>query len=691
MSSGVRDKYHLAINGHGYMLRGAPNNPAYRRDEVPTAISRLALSDIEYSDFSGSGLFFAAQTDWSGGIKSQKLWADDAKYYYSTNIDAFSEPGAIKLFKQLEIEEDIAESITCGCVAEVAGSTNQYIGTDDGSDNRPKIYKNSSGTWADIVSTAFDTDLTAVSQLSGHKGLLVASSIGANADGSNAVSTYNGTSWTDHKTAIDPQITGGTFSSSRCHCELAGVLYVAVDSVQNHKVSIVSTVDRGATWAQEVYHSTNSIIIDMIEYGGLLYYILRGAISELRAFDPATNVSTIVTTLYNTEFGNYGVGGRYLHILSGKLIITVPYYEIYSFDGDNLTRIFKIDDTKIAIGSEAIPSLGRGGLIVNNQIRWGNLIFDGASFFNAQKDIADGSSGSYFTPLLIDSSQNIYGVDNSNSTILYKEASTYKPTLAKNFLVMSELSQVTSIDKLLYSITVLFDALAANQNIALEYSINGMTTWTALTTMTTTTEGTNTKREFIIPNSVLYNKLFVRIKLAGSATTPIVRDAVVAYRPIPNYKSRWQLRLEMSDGVKLLNQQNEQDTGSDLLSKLWVEKNTKQIVNFEDVDYVEATMRTSMTSGQTSALVDSTKGFPRKGRIRAVSDGVAEEMVYTSAETNKIKGITRAQRGTRAKAYLSGQVLKNDYSVYLEKIASDINFTDEKKTENIATVTLLEA
>jgi hypothetical protein len=70
---------------------------------------------------------------------------------------------------------------------------------------------------------------------------------------------------------------------------------------------------------------------------------------------------------------------------------------------------------------------------------------------------------------------------------------------------------------------------------------------------------------------------------------------------------------------------------------------------------------------------------------------VAEEMIYTSAQSKKILGITRAARGTKARAYLSGQVLKNDYDVYIEDISTQINFTDEKKTETIAQVLLIEA
>ena len=68
--SDIRNKYHVAINSVGYMLRGAPNTPVYTRGVVPSTVNRLAVSDINYSDFSGQGIFYLAQTDWSAGIKS---------------------------------------------------------------------------------------------------------------------------------------------------------------------------------------------------------------------------------------------------------------------------------------------------------------------------------------------------------------------------------------------------------------------------------------------------------------------------------------------------------------------------------------------------------------------------------------------------------------------------------------------
>ena len=174
-------------------------------------------------------------------------------------------------------------------------------------------------------------------------------------------------------------------------------------------------------------------------------------------------------------------------------------------------------------------------------------------------------------------------------------------------------------------------------------------------------------------------------------SSPSVLDFIMSYKPMPDYKNKWEMNLNFSDGVKLLNQQNDDRTGEDLVSQLWNEKLTKEIIKFKDVDYIECEIKTAMTAAQTSALIESEKYLPKQGRIRAVSGSVSEEMYYTSAKNDKILGITRGARGTRARAYLSGQTLDNGYDVYVEDVANSISFVDEEKTEIVAKVLLIES
>ena len=67
-----------------------------------------------------------------------------------------------------------------------------------------------------------------------------------------------------------------------------------------------------------------------------------------------------------------------------------------------------------------------------------------------------------------------------------------------------------------------------------------------------------------------------------------------------------------------------------------------------------------------------------------------EEMTYTSADGGRIRGITRAQKWTLARAYTSADKVDNFYNVYVTDVKEQLNNTDQNKTESIAQVVLLE-
>ena len=94
--TGVRTRYHIAINGRGFMLRGAPTQPAYVKQDVPTpAVSSLS-TDVGYDQFAGNGWKYWAQTDWSGGFGGKK-WKDDATFLDGQGVEVLEEFGTVKL------------------------------------------------------------------------------------------------------------------------------------------------------------------------------------------------------------------------------------------------------------------------------------------------------------------------------------------------------------------------------------------------------------------------------------------------------------------------------------------------------------------------------------------------------------------------------------------------------------------
>ena len=693
MGVGIKDKYSIGIDGAGYILKGSPAYPAHLRRIVKSQVSRLAVSDIQYSDFANDGNFFVAQTDWSGGIKSEKEWKDDAKYWYSSNIDAYSEQGTLKLENEVQLEKDFTNEVWCGGLFMVNGVLECYVGTKAVTSSNIKIYKQTAlGTWADVAGTEFATQRYWTTCLVEHKNKLWALTIGDTT--ADAVERFDGTSWVDYTAAIDAVATGDVYSAS-CGCDFANIFYAFVkDNSVVSRYSLVSTVDEGANWVEEFTALSSFVPVAVLGYIDKLYYLLcTGSDYVLYSF----NITTNATVLIQKFRGSAGVGligsENLLRVFGGKLIISIPNQNIYSFDGDQIIEIYKQDLDKLSVGVEGSVKFiahGAGAVEANGKLYWGNLIYDGEAFYNHKKPLGD-SYTHQLVPVFSDNSGRVYYADTSADNIskIYRDNTTFKGTLAANRLIFNEIGQIPSIDKMMNSITIIHDKLASGESFKMEYSIDGRTTWVAVGTKTYIGD-TLTKKTWIIPGNVLYNKIWLRLSMAGSATSPKIRDVILSYRPMPDYKNLWQMRLDFGNEIHLLNGQKEQRDCGELYSQFWNKMAVKQKVLFEDTDYCDCILATAMTSSATSCAVDDTNRFPRQGRIRVVSGSVAEEMYYTSAGSKKLLGITRAARGTVARGYPSGTVMKNDYDVYIDDLKTDTAFSDQNKTEDTATVVLIE-
>lgn len=692
MSNNIRDKYHIAVNTVGYMLRGAPNTPAYTKSVIPSTVNRLAISDVAYSDFAGQGIFYLAQTDWSGGIKGETLWRDDGKYYYASNIDALTKNGSFQIASGFTLENDFTPDIQCANYIDVGGTSYPYMGSSDG------LFRKSAGTWSNI-SSGWDPATYSVTDIISHKAKLWATAI--NATSHRVVSAAaDGSGETDHSTAIETAMgwTASKLDGAITMWENGITIYVAVINSTEEKYGIASSDDNGATWNEVVDFTGNvntgqgaDFILSGISFGTKQFYLVNKSFGqELRVYDSSTPGDLLLFPFYGsaTNINKVACARKFLHILNGKLIVTIPNREVYEYDlttGD-LNRIFIEDDEKYN-ASESSGITTFGGVMHKQAIYWNNLIYDGKSFFNNKRANDD----SYTLKPLMSDGNVIYWADTADTTKLWKD-SGFKSGSDANFMVLNEMSPVSSIEKLFQSVTLIFDQLTTAESIKISYSKDNRSSFVDIGTVSYSSDGALTSKTFIIPGNILFNKLWLKVFLNGNgSTTPTINDVVIAYRPMPDYKTRWQMRLELSDGVKLLNKQNDNRKGDDMNSQLWNEKIVKRQVKFQDIDYIECNLLTTMTKTQTSAKISAVHKLPFQGRIRAVSGNIAEEMYYTSAKLDRILGITRGARGTTARAYLSGQTLDNGYNVYVEDIITNLNFTDEKDTESIAQVLLIES
>lgn len=679
----TKGKFHVALDGQGLILQGAPDRIAYQQGQAPLYGQRFASGDRSYNDL--SSWWYFVQTSWSAGIKDTVSWLDDAKHYFSTNIDTFSENGAIKLSRLPVLSNTFTENIVCGCEAEVAASTNKYIGTEDASGSgKPIIYKESGGSWSDISSSQLTSNNNIIAHLSGRAGILWASIVGVAT--TNVVLTYTGSAWTDQSANL---YNGGATISfqptgSRAHITYQNTQYVFVDDILNFKYALVKTTATNPSgtgdWSKvfEVLNTTG-IPVDACIFDSKIYYLLkRGSVAELRCYDIANAVDTQVNVFQNATLEFWGRCGKYLSVLAGKLIVTIPTKEIWQITSDGaLTKIFAVDDYKYnTLGAEARAYLYFGCVVADNKAFWGNLMYDGTYFHNTWKEVTDASTSNVNT-LFTDANGVIWHSDSVNPKKLYSYSltnATYKGTADKNYLVFSNFDNISGIDKMAYSATVIFKPLASGQKIAIEYTTGELTsgtTWTVLGSASAAVDGTSvTDKTLYFPVGTNFKKIWIRVKLEASSgtDTPTMTDFVMEYLPTPSYKKNWTINVNVADEVKTLAGRLVETTARELKGKLERSWWTKSVLDFQDLDYVGTQLNGSLNNSTTTITVDSTKDFPEQGRIR-IED---EEITYTGKTQYTFTGCTRGARSTRALAHADNTVVNNAYKVIITDMSSRV-------------------
>ncbi len=695
----IKSKFHVALDGQGLILQGAPDRLAYQQEQAPIYGNRFASGDRSYNDL--SAWWYFVQTSWAAGFKDVVSWLDDAKYYFSTNMDAWSENGAIKLINLSTLHTTLTENIICGAQLEVNGTTNKYLGTDDNAGGEPVIYRDA----VDISATPMTSDENVVSQLSARSGILWVSVVGAAS--TNAVLTWTGSAWTDQAALIQGAITGGALTyaptASRCHVTYLNTQYVFVDAAASDQYALVkatlSNPTVAANWTKVFERLTDTgVPIACAIYNAKIYYLVNYSTStELRVYDIAAATDASVQVFKNTSVpNNWGVGDKLLTVLNGKLIVTIPPREIWQIDGTTLTRIFTRDQYKFSnLLAESYPYLGTGCVIADNKAFWGNLMYDGTYFHNTWKEVTDATSSSVY-PMFVDSGGIIYHSDSVNNKKLYTlnfNSGTYKGSADKNFLVFNNFDLISGIDKLAYSVTILFKPLISGQSIIVEYFLGELTsssTWVTLGTASFAADaGTVTDKTFYFGAAVTFKKMWIRVKMtAGGSDTPTLNDIVMEYFPVPTYKKKWTLNVNCGDEAKRLDGVLVETTGRELkgrLERVWW---TKSILDFQDIDYATTLVNdASFDATETTITVDNTADFPEQGRLRVDN----EEITYTGKTPTTFTGCTRGARSTRATTHADDSVINNAYKVILTDFNSRVPITlEDNELEYVVGLSLRE-
>lgn len=694
----TKNQYHVALNGVGLLLEGAPESLAYRQGQASIYGQRFASGDRDYNDLSQWWYFM--QTDWSGGIKDTVSWANDAKFYYSTNIDTWSEGGTIKLSRKQTLDETFSEEIICGHEGEVAGTTYKFIGTADASDGRPRIYRAANGsnkTFTDIASTTLPTNQGSVSQISTRTGVLWASTVGLGSD--YVLATYDGTSWTNQSTLFASLLSQNPMSS-RCHTTANGIIYAFVDNTLNDQYALVQTAannpSAGGDWSLTFeVTNTSGRPISCAYYNGKIHYLVKySSYIEYWQYDIDGDTRVLVDIFKNVTAQDYGVGDKMMVELGGKLIITIPDDQVWELNGSSLSCIYTKDNYKKGtLSSEIDYYLRFGAVVADNKAWWGNLMYDGTYFYNTWKNVDDATNVKVI-PLFVDTTSVIWERDSLNDYGLYRlslTATSYKGTADKNFLVFSNFDNVAGIDKMGYSVTLLFKQFATSQAISVEYYLgefNASASWTELGVASAALDGDNvTKKTFFFPANTIFNKIWFRVKLTASGTnTPTMTDLVMEYLPVPTYKKTWALRINAANQINRMDGETTGVTGRELKAQMEQSWWTKSLLDFQDLDYATSTLSGALSKVATTITVANTADFPDKGRLKVDN----EEIFYTGKTPTAFTGCVRGARGTMAVAHSSGAVINNAYKVLITDFNTAVPLVKDRNLEYIIDVTLRE-
>lgn len=659
MPTGTRTRYHVAINGKGFQLRGAPQSPAYIKQDVPTPSVSALASDAGYDQFAGNGWKYWAQTDWSGGM-AQLKWKDDATFMDGQGIDVLSEFGKVTLQANFTSAVKITGSHSYGA----HGTHDQDLLFGTVKSGAAKVFK--------------ITSANALTTLSAYSGISAVNSMSR--FGSDTLIGLTRTSGTLKTLSVyrNGAISGirNTNPIVRAVRGIGARAYVSeqIASLSGDRLSYSTTLP---TFTSAHNAGKNRKITKIGDLNGTPYFFVEdGKRLEMLKWDEFAERAFPIYAW--NDFTSYGVT-NYISVI---VITGVENGSktAYAFNGARVWQISPefADDSNYDFSK---PFEFEGNLHTKGA-QW-----DGVAW-------VPGFYGKYssvlYTPFANFNSK-AYGFAITGTHIRIAYFDTTKNQVSGHVVSSNFGHQIGAVDKLVNRATINCEGLATGQMIELLRSTDEGANYTSVGTLKFATEGALTAKDLYFPSGFVTKTWLYKTVLVGPGTsTPTLNDVSFQYIPIPDTKRRWSLGLDAGNDVRLLNKQNEQRDGKALVSDLWAEKEAKRTVTFEDVDAISAKIVSAMTSANTTARINGTRGFPPKGRIRAVLNGVAEEMTYTSAEGTQIKGLSRAQKGTKARAYTSGQRVDNYYTVIIRDLREQINDTDQLTTESVAQITLLE-
>lgn len=670
MGSGTRTRYNVALDGRGFILRGSPQNPAYSKSESAVDLTKVRPDDPAYNPLNGADWSYWAQTDWSGGFQQLK-WKDNATFRDGQAVDVVSKYGDVRIQHAMAqvAEETISGVYTLGAAGGMR-QTDAFFGVQRAGVS--KLYRISAAT--DIVNTISSmAGITGINSMSPFKSSLL---IG--------LSRVSGTLQT--LTKYDRH--GGNISLSgfrNANPVVRAVKGIGIRAYTAEKVTSLSgdvlfySTDL-STFTSGYQAGRGDRITKIEDLGGIPYFFIeRGNSVFMYRFDEYQSKALLIYTF--SDLTSWGVTN-----LLTSLIITGTSNgkrTAFSFNGTRLLQIFtdQLEDTTYDFSRP---------FVFEDNLHVKGAMWDGTAWFPGLYK----KHGSIQATPFMNRLARAYAITLSGSVntkiFLTRTSASYTPS---GYVIGSDFGHdLGQVDKLVNGVTVNCAPLSGGHAIEIYRSSDEGASFTSIGRLKHSVDGAISSKILYYPSGYVAKSFLYKAVLTttSAASAPVLKDIVHQYRTIPDTKMRWGIAAQALETVQLLNGQREQRDGVDIASELWMMKQRKKPVVFEDLVSFSGRFISAMSKTATSARVNTTKNMPRRGRLRVVSAGVAEEMTYLTAEGKKILGISRGQKGTNARAYTSANRIDNHYTVILTDIRESVVTTDEDKTESYVTLSLLE-
>lgn len=654
---GVGTKYHVALYGRGFLLRGR----GYSKRDAPIFAPRLntgeqGLGDLDlYKTWSKRDL---------RGLGGQTLEEDETKVDTITGgvdnpVDGSIFPAHNWLTNTVALPTNYVPTSKVHGYRSAVGGEEYYVATWNLTTMKWAVFKMNTTTtaWTKVV----EYTLTSPGFSGRYSGgdMVVTGDLIYMSLGIDGLAIYNGTAWV-RNTSGQPDKLG----------ELGGVLYTSgaatspTSAATNalFKYTGGSATTGGWTGIGQVGERYSDIVA-FCEYNHRLYMS-----KEEGLFVYDTAAIRVVLPGHNDFF--------YMAAHEGYLYC--DYQGSFArYNGSTLEIVQRLDRRVSGIGR--IQSLGDRIVYAYNGYFW--IYRDGRgsiAWLPSAQYIGIVASRDYVFSSNLNHEIKFY---DTSASVEFGDAGTLSP---QTLTVRSSIFDAgfPNVDKYLDSVLVEYQDLEASDTIVIKYRLYSGTSWGSWQTLGTVTTATSNQL-FLKDTPALTGvgkKLQIELVMTHATSSQASLLGFAAdYILQPKYKREWVITLvtqgTSDNPLPLGDDETEEELASTLREAVYDARASTTPVDFEDIDFARSIASSSITAVQNAIYTDYggpgigsiTDGFPEAGYIK-IDDEIIK---YTSKNLNTFSGCTRGALGTTAATHSASSLINSYYRVVVAEIQNE--------------------